>query len=527
MTNLVSVPEIPAERSTGWRLAHDARVRYLLLVTLLAGAYYGAAQIGYTLKFTGAVAAIVWLPVGVGISFLYFGGLSLWPGVVVGDLLANQYEQLPVGSAMGQTVGNTLEVVVAAFLLRRLVRSGRPLDTVAGVCGLIAAIFVGTAVSATIGPLSLRLGDVLATSELPHVWHTWWLGDTAGALVVVPFALAWWQPIDPRSWTPERVLEGALMLAAVIGLSDIALRSDRPLAYIVFPALIWAALRFGPRGGTLAVAVAVGFTLWKTAHHSGPFVVDSVPRSTLSTQLYVGVAALSTMFLAAVVSEREAIAKGLLESRARLVGIADRERRRLEHNLHDGAQLTLTMLAGQLATAREDSRRVPGQAPALFEDAEKNVLVAIDQLRELAHGIHPTILTDLGLAEAIRALTDGSPVPIQLLELPSGRLDPSAEATAYYVVAEALTNAQRHAHAETITIRVAESARALRIEVGDDGAGGANERFGSGLQGLRDRVEAVGGALRIESVSGRGTLVRADIPLTGPRRWSFWTSDGR
>jgi signal transduction histidine kinase len=260
--------------------------------------------------------------------------------------------------------------------------------------------------------------------------------------------------------------------------------------------------------------VAVAFTLWKTAHHSGPFVVDSIPRSTLSTQLYVSVAALSTMFLAAVVAEREAIAKGLLESRARLIGVADRERRRLENNLHDGAQLTLTMLAGQLAAAREESRHHPDLAPGLFEDAETHLLIAIDELRDLAHGIHPTILTDLGLAEAVRSLTDGSPVPIRLLELPAGRLDSTAEATAYYVVAEALTNAQRHAHAKTITIRLIESGGyLLRIEVGDDGVGGADERTGSGLQGLRDRVEAVGGALRVTSGLGRGTLVRADIPL--------------
>jgi signal transduction histidine kinase len=193
--------------------------------------------------------------------------------------------------------------------------------------------------------------------------------------------------------------------------------------------------------------------------------------------------------------------------------VADSERRRLENNLHDGAQLTLTMLAGQLATAREESRRKPDLAPALFEDAETHVLIAIDELRDLAHGIHPTILTDLGLAEAIRSLTDGSPVPIRLLELPAGRLDPTAEATAYYVVAEASTNAQRHARAKTITIRVTESGRFLRIEVGDDGVGGAEERFGSGLQGLRDRVEAVDGNLRVASPPGRGTLVRADIPL--------------
>jgi signal transduction histidine kinase len=512
MTELVTAPELAAERPLAWRLTHDARVRYVLLVFALAGAYYGAAQIGYTLKFTGAVAAIVWLPVGVGIAFLYLGGLSLWPGVVIGDLFANQYQALPVGSAIGQTIGNTLEVIVAAFLIRRLVRRGRPLDSVAGVCGTLIAIFAGTAASATIGPLSLRLGGVLTTADLPSVWHTWWLGDTAGALVVVPLALAWWQPLDLR-WTRARIAEGALMLSAVLVLSEIALRTDRPLVYIVFPSLIWAALRFGPRGGTLAVAVAVGFTLWKTAHHAGPFVVASIPRSTLSTQLYVSVAALSTMFLAAVVAEREEIAKGLRESRARLVTVADSERRRLENNLHDGAQLTLTMLAGQLSTAREESQRNPELAPGLFEDAETHLLIAIDELRDLAHGIHPTILTDLGLAEAIRSLTDGSPVPIRVLELPAGRLESTAEATAYYVVAEALTNAQRHAQAKQITIRVLESGRYLRIEVGDDGIGGANERHGSGLQGLRDRVEAVGGVLRVASGAGRGTLVRADIPL--------------
>ncbi len=519
MTELASRVEVPPEHSSAWRLAHDSRVRYLVTIGALAGLYYGAAQVGYTLKFTGAVAAIVWLPVGVGISFLYFGGLRLWPGVLLGDLLADQWHKLPVGSAIGQSIGNVLEVVVAAYLLRRLVRGNRPLESVRGVCGLIVAIFAGVAVSATIGPLSLRLGGALATGDLPAVWHTWWLGDTAGALIVVPFALAWWQPLNV-SWPPRRIGEGALMLVSVVLLSELALRSDRPLSYIVFPALIWAALRFGPRGGTLAVAVAAGFTLWKTAHHSGPFVVHSLERSTLSTQLYVAVAALSTMFLGAVVSEREAIAKGLLESRARLVGIADRERRRLEHNLHDGAQLTLTMLAGQLATAKDNAARAPGQAAALFADAEEQVRLAIDQLRELAHGIHPSILTDLGLGEAIRSLTDGSPVPIRLLELPSGRLDGGVEATAYYVVAEAVTNAQRYSRAGEIAIRAGERGHLLRIEVADDGLGGADVN-GSGLQGLRDRVEAVGGSLEIHTAPARGTLVRASIPLPAAERRVF------
>jgi signal transduction histidine kinase len=241
-------------------------------------------------------------------------------------------------------------------------------------------------------------------------------------------------------------------------------------------------------------------------------VVSSLERSTLSTQLYVAVASVSTMFLAAVVSEREAIARGLAESRARLVGVADRERRRLEQNLHDGAQLTLTLLAGQLAAAKADALRAPEQGPALLEGAENQVLVAIDQLRELAHGIHPSVLTDLGLAEAIRSFTADSPVPIELLELPSSRVDGGAEATAYYVIAEAVTNAQKHARAEAIRIRVSRSSRALHVEVADDGLGGADPR-GSGLQGLRDRVEAVGGVLDVATARGRGTRIRALLPV--------------
>jgi signal transduction histidine kinase len=500
-------------RSGASRLIAEPRVRYVATTFVLAGLYYAAAQIGYELKFSGAVAAIVWLPVGVGISFLYFGGLRLWPGVLAGDLIANQYQALPVGSAFGQSIGNVLEVVIAAALLRKLVK-GNPLEGVAGVCGVLIAICVGTAESATVGPLSLRLGGVITTGELLHVWHTWWLGDTAGALIVVPFALAWWRPLRVNG-DPARLVEATILMLAIVVLTELALRNDRPLSYIVFPALIWAALRFGPRGATLAVAFAAGFTLWKTAHHAGPFVVSSLPRSTLSTQLYVAVASVSTMFLAAVVSEREAFARGLASSRERLVGVGDRERRRLEQNLHDGAQLTLTLLAGQLAVAKADARRTPENGAARLEAAENEVLIAIDQLRELAHGIHPTVLTDLGLSEAIRSLTAASPVPIELLEVPPARVGAAAEATSYYVIAEAVTNAQRHARAEAITIRASYFGGALHVEVADDGVGGADPR-GSGLQGLRDRVEAVGGDFDVATARGRGTRVRAVVPDEAP-----------
>jgi signal transduction histidine kinase len=513
------VPETGSDRSAVsegsavMRPRAGSRARHVLGVAALALLYYGSARVGYALQFAGPVAAIVWLPVGVGISFLYLGGLRLWPGVLLGDLLANDYGALPLGSALGQTVGNVLEMVGAVVLMRRLVPVGSPLDSVGGLWRMLAALAAGTAVSATIGNVSGWLGGVIATDELAHIWRTWWLGDFTGALVIVPLAIAWCRPGTDGGWR-GRPLEAILVVAAVAGLTDVAFRSDAPLTYLVFPALIWAALRFGQRGATLAVAIAAALTMWDTAHFAGPFAFESISRSVLATQLYIGVAALSALCLAAVVSERERSQRSLAASRVRILETADTERQRLEHDLHDGAQQRLTALAVRLDSAADVSRDDPGRAAALFEEAGAELSLAIDELRQLAHGLHPAVLSQLGLASAVRDVAARSVVPITLAALPTQRAGPATEAAGYYVFAEALTNAHKHARASAITVRIVVAGGALHVEVADDGVGGAAESAGSGLQGLRDRVEAVGGQFAVDSPRHRGTRVSASIPLT-------------
>ena len=142
-------------------------------------------------------------------------------------------------------------------------------------------------------------GGVIERSEAPTFWRTWWLGDVSGALVVVPLALAW--AGDPRAaWRRLRNIEGALLIAAVAALGALAVSTDEPVTYVVFPALIWAALRFGPPGATLSIAIATGVAIGITANDVGPFFKQPIDHRTLSTQVYIVVTAMTTLFLAAV-----------------------------------------------------------------------------------------------------------------------------------------------------------------------------------------------------------------------------------
>lgn len=485
--------------------------RYGLGLGLLIALYYGAAHLGYALRFTGPVAAIVWLPAGVAIGFLYLRGLRYWPGVLVADLLVNNYTALPFGSAVGQSCGNLLEVVVAALLMLRLIPDGAPLASVRRLARLLAALAVGTAVSATVGLLSLRAGGVVTTDALPKLWRTWWLGDLCGALIVVPLALAWYG-FPPPDWLRKRAGEGVVVLMAVIGLSELAARTTRPVAYIVFPGLIYAAIRFRQRGATLAVAIAAGHAVWATTHYEGAFVFHSITNSILVTQLFIAVASLSTLLLATVVSEREELAERLRASRERLVRAGDVERQRIERNLHDGAQQRLTALAVHLGIGAEEAERQPRRAPALFARAERDLLLAIDDLRQLAHGMDPPLLRKNGLASAIADVARQSSTRVEPVEVPSTRFDEASETTAYFLVAEAIANAQKHAHATSIRVHAEWASGLLHVEIVDDGMGGAVETDGGGLTGLRDRVEALGGRFILTSEPRRGTRVAAAIP---------------
>jgi PAS domain S-box-containing protein len=212
------------------------------------------------------------------------------------------------------------------------------------------------------------------------------------------------------------------------------------------------------------------------------------------------------------ISDRKRQEEEIRASRARLVEAADDARRKLERNLHDGAQQRLVALSVSLRLAQSKLELDPGAASAMLASAREELTHALEDLRELARGIHPAVLTDRGLGAAVDALVSRSPLPVEA-EVEPVPLPAAVEAAAYYVVAEALTNVVKYAKASSAVVRIARENGVLAVTVGDNGVGGANPDTGSGLRGLADRVAALDGSLSVESPQGGGTAVRAEIPI--------------
>jgi PAS domain S-box-containing protein len=203
----------------------------------------------------------------------------------------------------------------------------------------------------------------------------------------------------------------------------------------------------------------------------------------------------------------------LAASRARIVSAGDTERRRLERNLHDGAQQRLVSLAVSLRLALSKLDSDPPAARTELADACDELALAVDELRELARGLHPAVLTNRGLRAAVETLANRAPVPVEIADIPAERLPEPVEAAAYYVIAEGLTNVAKYARATEVSVRVTAGDASVVAVVSDDGVGGADPATGSGLRGLADRVEALDGSLEVVSPVGAGTTLRAEIPV--------------
>lgn len=288
---------------------------YLGKVLLFSFVYFITADLSLRLDAVSGFATLFWLPTGISLVILFFFGYRLWPGVALGAFVANFINGAPLPVALGIAVGNTLEAVVGVYLLQRVIHFHPSLERLRDVVGLVVlAAFFSTLISATVGTTSLFLGGLLRTTYL-STWSAWWVGDMLSGLITAPFLFVWSRQPSLRL-PPYRLGELLLLSVSVViigiivfhGMFGVEIKMT-PLTYIVFPPLIWAAIRFGQKETVTAIFVLSLFAVWSTVQGFGPFARESVSESLLYLQNFMAVTAITSMLLAAAVAERRAMEK--------------------------------------------------------------------------------------------------------------------------------------------------------------------------------------------------------------------------
>ena len=289
----------------------DALRRYALIVGLTL-AYYLAGKAG--LQFFGLLhpsASAIWIPTGIAIASLLIFGYRVWPAIFAGAFLVNVTTHGSIATSLGVAAGNTLEGVVAAYLVNRFA-DGTAFFTHAANIFRFAALagLVSTAVSATIGVASLTLGGYALAADFQAIWFTWWLGDAAGAIVVTPLLVLWYVDRD-EALTARQVIQSGLLYGLFVIVGSMTFfhpwLASYPLVFLCLPPLVWAAFRFGQREVASAVALLSLIAIWATATGHGPFVMQSPNESLLVLQGFVAVIAITALSMAALIGERTAL----------------------------------------------------------------------------------------------------------------------------------------------------------------------------------------------------------------------------
>jgi signal transduction histidine kinase len=378
---------------------------------------------------------------------------------------------------------------------------------------LVVGVSLGVGLAIVIVGLAILLATLAAWRGMAAIER-----GLARGLLGVPIA----QPADRRDLPPiERIQRWLRDPVTWKSLVFVALKF--PLGVLSFGAVValgWFALvlLFSPLI-VLSTTVTIFGWIVTSPLQALPLAVVGAPAVLLVLHLSNGLAWLWALFARVMLGpstvQLHERVDDLRDARARIIAAGDAERRRIERDLHDGAQQHLVALSLTLGMAESRLKSDPEAVGPLIAQAREEAALAVKELRDLASGIHPALLTERGLGPALDALAARAPVPTTVDGVPAQRLPAPVEAAAYFVTAEALTNVAKYAGAMSASISLVTEHGRLRLIVRDDGAGGADPSTGSGLRGLRDRVEALDGQLHVDSPPGLGTTLIAEIPLGG------------
>ena len=528
---------------------------YLGQVAAVAALYILAALAGLRLDAVSGFASLVWPPTGIALAAVLLAGRRIWPGIFVAALVANLLTGAPAFAAAGIATGNTLEAIVGAYALSRVPGFRLSLDGLRDVLALIVlAAAVSTMISATIGVSSLYAAGLVQQSKLAETWRTWWVGDAIGALLVAPAILVWAK--RPRLHPSPRGLAEAAMLSLGVMLASLLLfivpftSGGGPLsqAYVFFPLLMWAAIRFGQRGSVTATVVVSAIAVIGTVLGRGPFIQPTLHESLLALQAFIGITAATFLVMGASVSERERYEEDLRSARDMATAANNAKAEFLAVMSHE-LRTPLNAIAGyaEILSLGVDGPLTPKQNDAVgrIRNNQQHLLALIDDVLnfakieagstsitsepvhvcELLDSLEPILRPDLvrreltfvwnGCDRALAAQAD----PVRLRQILLNVLGNAIKFTPSHgrIELSALRNA------DGVSIRVSDTG----IGIPPDKIGRVFESFfqvdsgttreypgvGLGLAISRDFARAMGGDIKVESDLGKGSTVTLELPV--------------
>jgi signal transduction histidine kinase len=504
-----------------------------LVVVLVA--YVLSARLGLRLAPVSGFATLVWPPTGIALVALLLGGVRLWPAVMLGALVANVLTGASFWVAMAIGIGNTLEAVLAVALLTRLARIHSGLDRLVDVLALVAmAAVLSTTVSATVGVAALDAAGFVPAGHLAETWRAWWVGDALGDLVVAPVLLTW-RGLEGLTLSARRALEALALAVAAVGLSYFVFLLGPPhdptpfrQAHILFPVLIWAAVRFGPRGGTATILLISVFAIWGTLVGHGPFAVETPELSLLKLQIFMAVASVTALVLGAASTER----MEALKAEQELLAIVSHDMKNPLGALRLGAKQLLAQPSEELGPHARKHGEFIARCARRMESLIGNLLdAATIRTGHLSLVRERQDLTGLirDAVDTFRPLAEEKSQQLRVEVPPVLQVDGDRERL-LQVLYNLLGNAVKFAPTNgTITVRALMQEGWVHCSIADDGpgiepdeldrvfepywSGHSSKGTGLGLSIVRGIVEAHGGTTSVQSEPGSGTTFGFRLPL--------------
>ena len=502
------------ERSLPWWKSHDASSNFGALI-LVGFAYFALAYLGLRLASINPSATPIWPPTGLAIAAILLWGNRIAPAIFVAAFLINQLTAGSIFTSLAIAGGNTLEAVIAGYLVRHWAQGEQVFDSPLGVMKFTLISLAATMVSATIGVSSLTLAGYAEMSSFNSVWPTWWLGDFAGALVVAPVVVLWAKS-EPASLTPPQITGTGLTYLAAIAVGAFAFSPllqqttlHDALIFVVILPLLWASLRQGPRDTATVALIISAFVVWCTAMQCGPFAKPDLNNSFMVSLAFM----ISTAVLSLALSTDVAVMNRI-----------DADRSKLAHDLHDGLLQTLTAAALQL---RVCSKNCQGDTRHELNSIQQLLAAEQRRIRVFVSGWdRKNGSKDFVLASACKVVLTGLSVywhcetPLRVVPV-NARVSSVIAENLSLILAEAIANAVKHGGATRVLIDLERTTDALAISLSDNGCGfhglaGAYTDEAliaqhAGPRFLCDRVRRLGGSL-VLSTSLAGVRLQIRLP---------------